>query len=89
MFDKLLTTAATHCRLWWPHVELQPRISALMAVAQQPLPSHLINYLELEPTTFPWQKFKCVKINEITTVRQFTKKKQLGCFWSCCFFSCF
>lgn len=62
-----------------------------MAVAQQPLPSHLINYLELEPTTFPWQKFRCVKIIEITTVivSRFTEKKKLGCFWCCCFFSCF
>lgn len=62
-----------------------------MAVAQQPLPSHLINYLEPEPTTFSWQKFKCVKIIEITTVivSRFTKKKKLVCFWSCCFFRCF
>lgn len=53
-----------------------------MAVAQQPLPSHLINYLELEPTTFSWQKFKCVKMIEITTVivSRFTKKKKARMF---------
>lgn len=49
-----------------------------MAVAQQPLPSHLIYYLKLEPTTFPWQKLKCVKIIEIATVivSRFTKEKK-------------